>query len=44
MAYMGIISTVRLAGVSAWRFLGDFFDDMVTGGKKHLAHLRLSLA
>ena len=43
-AYMSIISTVRLAGVSVWKFLGDFFEDMVTGEKKHLAHLKLSLS
>ena len=43
-AYMSIISTVRLAGVSVWKFLGDFFEDMVTGEKKHLAHLNLSLS
>ena len=40
--YLSVVSTVKLAGVSVWRFLGDFFEDAVTGGRKHLGHLRLS--
>ena len=40
--YLSIVSTVKLAGQSVWRFLGDFFEDMVTGGKKHLKLLSLS--
>ena len=40
--YLSVASTVKLAGVSVWRFLGDFFEDVVTGGRKHLGHLRLS--
>ena len=35
---------VKLAGVSVRRFFGDFFEDVVTGGRKHLVHLRLSPA
>ena len=42
--YLSVVSTVKLAGVSVWRFLGDFFEDAVTGGRKHLGHLRLSPA
>lgn len=42
--YLSVVSTVKLAGVSVWRFLGDFFEDVVTGGRKHLGHLRLSPA
>lgn len=42
--YLSLVSTVKLAGVSVWRFLGDFFEDAVTGGRKHLGHLRLSPA
>ena len=42
--YLSVVGTVKLAGVSAWRFLGDFFEDVVTGGRKHLGHLRLSHA
>ena len=42
--YLSVVSTVKLAGVSVWRFLGDFFKDAVTGGAKHLAHLDLSPA
>ena len=40
--YLSVVSTVKLAGQSVWRFLGDFFEDMVTGGKKHLKLLSLS--
>ena len=40
--YLSVVSTVKLAGQSVWRFLGDFFEDMVTGGKKHLSLLSLS--
>ena len=29
--YLSVVSTVKLAGQSVWRFLGDFFKDMVTG-------------
>ena len=42
--YLSVVSTVKLAGVSVWRFFGDFFEDVVTGGRKHLGHLRLSSA
>ena len=42
--YLSIVSMVKLAGVSEWHFLGDFFEDVVTGGNKHLGHLRLSPA
>ena len=41
---MSVVSTVKLAGVSVWRFLGDFFEDVVTGGSKHRALLKLSAA
>ena len=40
--YLSVVSTVKLAGQSVWRFIGDFFEDMVTGGKKHLSLLGLS--
>lgn len=40
--YLSVVSTVKLAGQSVWRFLGDFFEDMLTGGKKHLSLLSLS--
>lgn len=40
--YLSVVSTVKLAGQSVWRFLGDFFEDIVTGGKKHLSFLSLS--
>ena len=40
--YLSVVSTVKLAGQSVWRFLGDLLEDMVTGGKKHLSLLRLS--
>ena len=44
-AYLSVVSTVKLVGgVSVWRFLGDSFEDVVTGGRKHLGHLRLSPA
>ena len=39
---LSVVSTVKLAGQSVWRFLGDFFEDMVTGGKMHLSLLSLS--
>lgn len=42
--YLSVVRTVKLAGVSVWRFLVDFFEDAVTGGRKHLGHLRLSPA
>ena len=42
--YLSVVSTVKLAGVSVWRFFGDFFEDVVTGGRKHIGHLRLSPA
>ena len=29
--YLSVVSTEKLAGASAWRFLGDFFEDVVTG-------------
>ena len=41
---LSVVGTVKLAGVSVWRFFGDFFGDVVTGGRKHLGHLRLSPA
>ena len=40
--YLSIVSTVKFAGQSVWRFLGDFLEDMVTGGKRHLSLLSLS--
>ena len=40
--YLSVVSTVKLAGQSVWRFIGDFFEDIVTGGKKHLSLLSLS--
>lgn len=40
--YLSVVSTVKLAAQSVWRFLGDFFEDMVTGGKKHHSLLSLS--
>lgn len=40
--YLSVVSTVKLAGQSVWRFLGDVFEDMVTGVKKHLSLLSLS--
>lgn len=40
--YLSVVSTVKLAGQSVWRFFEDFFEDMVTGGKKHLNLLSLS--
>lgn len=42
--YLSVVDTVKLAGVSVWRFLGDFFEDVVTGGRKHIEHLMLSSA
>jgi len=42
--YLSVVSTVKLSGVSVWRFLGDSFEDAVTGGRKHLGHQRLSPA
>lgn len=39
--YLSVVSTVKLAGQSVWRFIGGFFVDMVTGGKKHLSLLSL---
>ena len=42
--YLSVVSTVKLSGVSVWKFLGDFFEDMVTGGSKHRALLKLSAA
>lgn len=42
--YLSVVSTVKLAGVSVWKFLGYFFEDMVTGGSKHRALLKLSAA
>lgn len=39
--YLSVVSTVKLAGQSVWRFIGDFFEDMVTGGKKYLSLLSL---
>ena len=41
--YLSIVSTVLMSGASVWRFFGDFFEDMITGGKKHLALLNLGL-
>ena len=35
---------VKLVGVSVWKFLGDFFEDVVTGGSKHRSLLSLSPA
>lgn len=39
--YLSVVSTVKLDDQSVWRFLGDFFDDMVTGWKNHLSFLSL---
>ena len=39
---MSIVRTVKLAGQSVWRFLGDFFENVATGGKTHLSRLSLS--
>lgn len=39
--YLIVVSTVKLDDQSVWRFLGDFFDDMVTGWKNHLSFLSL---
>ena len=39
--YLSVVSTVKLAGKSVWRFFWDFFEDMVTGGKKHISLLSL---
>ncbi|MDD6150486.1 MAG: hypothetical protein PUB47_07495 [Bacteroides sp.] len=41
--YLSVVSTVKFACQSVWRFLGDFFEDMMTGGKKHLSLLSLSI-
>lgn len=40
--YLSVLSSVKLAGVSEWKFLGDFFEDVVTGGSKHRSLLILS--
>lgn len=40
--YLSVVSAEKLAGQSVWRFLGDIFEDMVTGWKKHLLLLSLS--
>lgn len=40
--YLSIVSTVKFADQSLWRFLRDFYVDMVTGVKKHLSLLSLS--
>lgn len=40
--YLSVVGTVKLAGVSVWHFLGDFFEEVVTGGRKHLERLKLS--
>lgn len=32
--YLSVVSTVKLDDQSVWRFLGDFFEDMVIGWKK----------
>lgn len=42
--YLSVVSTVKFAGVSVWSFLGDFFEDVVTGGRTHLEHMRVSPA
>ena len=44
MVYLSVVSTVKLACVSVWKFLGCFFEDMVTGGSKHRSLLKLSAA
>ena len=42
-AILLIISGVEaIECLPVWRFLGDFFEDMVTGGKKYLKLLSLS--
>lgn len=42
--YLSVVSAVKLAGVSVWHFLGDIFEDVVTCGRQHIGHMRLSLA
>lgn len=42
-AYLSIVSTILMKGASVWNFFGDFFEDMITAGRKHLALLNLSL-
>lgn len=39
--YLRVVSMVKPTGVSEWRFLSDLFEDVVTGGRKHLVYLRL---
>ena len=43
-AYHSIVSTVLMKGVSVWKFLGAFFEDIVSGDTKHLGMLKLSAA
>ena len=35
---------MKLSGLSVWKFLGDFFEDVVTGGSKRRSLLSLSQA
>ena len=42
VVYLSVVSTVKLADQSVWLFFSDFFEDMVTGGRKHLSLLSLS--
>lgn len=38
----GLLERSEARWRSVWCFLGDFFEDVVTGGRKHLERLRLS--
>ena len=40
--YYSIISMVLMKGKSVWKFLGDFFSDMVKSGNTLLAYLQLA--
>lgn len=43
-AYHSIVSTVLMKMVSVWKFLGAFFEDIVSGETRHLGMLKLSAA
>lgn len=43
-AYHSIVSTVLMKGVSVWKFLGAFFEDIVSSESRHLGMLKLSAA
>ena len=42
--YHSIVSTVLMKGVSVWKFFGAFFEDIATGGNRHLELLKMSAA